>query len=157
MAGGGLRLRGLARCRRRGRGHQPGERHRVAVQRGSRCTRKLGQCARVAMHGHARKDVVVDTAVEVQRTGAQPRSQTCDDGLVGAERSPERMGLCAAVAAEDHRARAAVEHERAQAVGVPGCVRQRDARAVTGPVELDVADPQRGAHGIEVPAAAPAP
>ena len=150
VAGRGLRLRGLTRGSRRGRGHEPGERHRVAVHRRAGGSRELGQDTRVPVDGHAREDVVVDAAVDVQRTGAQASRESRDNGLVAAERSRERARLCAAVAAEERRAGAAVEHEGAQAIGVPGRVGERDARAVARAVELDVADAERYAHRLEI-------
>ena len=86
----------------------------------------------------------------VQRTGAQPRRQPGDGGLALAEGARQRVRLAAAVAAEERGARPAVEHERAHAVAEASGVGEGDARAVAGSVQLDVADPERRADGVEI-------
>ena len=145
----GLRGCGVARGGRCGR-DEPRERHGVAVQRRGCGARQLRQRLGVAARRHAGERVVVDPPVGVQRLRPQAGREACDDRLSRAERLRERAGLCFAVTVEERRARPAVEHERAQAVRVARGVGERDPRAVAGPVELDVADAERGAHGVEV-------
>ena len=82
--------------------------------------------------------------------GAQALREPLHDGLTEAERPRQRMRLGAAVAGEQRRGRAAVEHERAQPVAVARGVGERDARAVACRVQLDVPDAELVAHGIQI-------
>ena len=86
----------------------------------------------------------------VQRVDAQPCCQALHDPLIRAEGLGERLCLGPAVAGQQCRARPAVEHQRAQPVGVARGIRERDAAAVAGSVELDVADSELRPDGIEI-------
>ena len=94
--------------------------------------------------------VVVDPAVCVQRAHAQARCEARDDRLI----RPERLGQCArfgtAVACEQCGGRPSVQHQCTQPVGVAGRVGEPDAAAVAGGVELDMADSEFGANGIQI-------
>ena len=73
-----------------------------------------------------------------------------DGGLALAEGARQRVRLATTVAAEERGARPAVERDRAHAIAEASGVCEGDARAVTGSVQLDVADPERRADGVEI-------
>ena len=120
------------------------------MQRGRRGAGEVAERSRAPVRRDARQDVVVDAPVGMQRTGAQPRRQPRNGGLALAEGARQRVRLATAVAAEERGARPAVERDCPHAIAEARGVGERDAGAVTRSVQLDVADAERRAHGIEI-------